>query len=128
MSTKTFTFDPDSGVAYGANLAIYGNATWATHLEVKDTSNSNFDFTGWSGKAALKKSAGIGATTAKTDLTIGFTSAYDGKIKISLTSTQTGLVTEGRYVYNVLVSSGVGTVYPLVDGNIIVHPTIAPSP
>ena len=91
-------------------------------------SNSNFDFTGWSGKAAMKKSAGIGATTAKTDLTIGFTSAYDGKIKISLTSTQTGLVTEGRYVYNVLVSSGVGTVYPLVDGNIIVHPTIAPSP
>ena len=106
MSTKTFTFDPDSGVAYGANLSIYGNATWATHLEVKDTSNSNFDFTGWSGKAAMKKSAGIGATTAKTDLTIGFTSAYDGKIKISLTSTQTGLVTEGRYVYNVLVSSG----------------------
>ena len=49
MSTKTFTFDPYSGDAYCDNLAIYCNATWATHLEVKDTSNSNFDFTRWSG-------------------------------------------------------------------------------
>ena len=56
--------------------------------------------------------------------TVGFTSAADGKVRISLGGTQTKLLEEGRYVYDVIVSSG-NTFYRLVDGNILVQPGIS---
>ena len=43
MATKTITFDPDSGVPYGANLTIYGGTDFSTTFNVKTTSSSAFD-------------------------------------------------------------------------------------
>jgi len=125
MATKTITFDPDSGVPYGANLTIYGGTDFSTTFNVKTTSSSAFDLTGYSGAGALSKSIAVGATLGASDtFTVGFTSAYDGVMKISLTDTETGNLTEGRYVYDVLVTVGSST-YPLVRGNAYVYNTIS---
>ncbi len=125
MATKNVTFDPDSGVPYGANLSIYGGTDFSTTFNVKTTSNAAFDLTGYSGAGALAKSVAVGATLGATDtFTVGFTSAYDGKLKISLTDTETNNLTEGRYVYDVLVTIGSST-YPLVRGNVNVFNTIS---
>ena len=125
MATKNVTFDPDSGVPYGANLSIYGGTDFSTTFNVKTTSNAAFDLTGYSGAVALAKSVAVGATLGATDtFTVGFTSAYDGKLKISLTDTETNNLTEGRYVYDVLVTIGSST-YPLVRGNVNVFNTIS---
>jgi len=125
MATKNVTFDPDSGVPYGANLSIYGGTDFSTTFNVKTTSNTAFDLTSYSGAGAIAKSVAVGATLGATDtFTVGFTSAYDGKIKISLTDTETSALTEGRYVYDVLVTIGSST-YPLVRGNVNVFNTIS---
>ena len=125
MATKTITFDPDSGVPYGANLSIYGGTDFSTTFNVKTTSNTAFDLTSYSGAGALAKSVAVGATLGATDtFTVGFTSAYDGKMTISLTDTETSALTEGRYVYDVLVTIGSST-YPLVRGNVNVFNTIS---
>ena len=125
MATKNVTFDPDSGVPYGANLSIYGGTDFSTTFNVKTTSNAAFDLTGYSGAGALAKSVAVGATLGATDtFSVGFTSAYDGKLKISLTDTETSNLTEGRYVYDVLVTVGSST-YPLVRGNVNVFNTIS---
>ena len=125
MATKTITFDPDSGVPYGANLTIYGGTDFSTTFNVKTISSSAFDLTGYSGAGALAKSVAVGATLGATDtFSVGFTSAYDGKLKISLTDTETSNLTEGRYVYDVLVTVGSST-YPLVRGNVNVFNTIS---
>jgi len=125
MATKNVTFDPDSGVPYGANLSIYGGTDFSTTFNVKTTSNTAFDLTSYSGAGAIAKSVAVGATLGSTDtFTVGFTSAYDGKIKISLTDTETSALTEGRYVYDVLVTVG-STTYPLVRGNVNVYNTIS---
>ena len=125
MANKTITFDPESGVPYGANLAIYGGTDFSTTFTVKSTNNNNFDLTGYSGASALSKSVAVGATLGATDtFTVGFTSAYDGKMTISLTDTETSALTEGRYVYDVLVTIGSST-YPLVRGNVNVFNTIS---
>ena len=125
MATKNVTFDPDSGVPYGANLSIYGGTDFSTTFNVKTTSNAAFDLTGYSGAGALAKSVAVGATLGAIDtFTVGFTSAYDGKLKISLTDTETNNLTEGRYVYDVLVTIGSST-YPLVRGNVNVFNTIS---
>ena len=125
MATKNITFDPDSGVPYGVNLSIYGGTDFSTTFNVKTTSNAAFDLTGYSGAGALAKSVAVGATLGATDtFSVGFTSAYDGKLKISLTDTETSNLTEGRYVYDVLVTVGSST-YPLVRGNVNVFNTIS---
>ena len=125
MATKNVTFDPDSGVPYGANLSIYGGTDFSTTFNVKTTSNAAFDLTGYSGAGALAKSVAVGATLGATDtFTVGFTSAYDGQMKLSLGTTSTRNLAEGRYVYDVLVTIGSST-YPLVRGNVNVFNTIS---
>ena len=128
MATKNVTFDPDAGVPKGVNLTIHTGADFTTNFNVVNTSNSAFDLTGYTGSSAMSKSVAVGATLGiTTSFTVGFTSAYDGKFKISLGSTATRSLSEGRYVYNVLVSSG-STVYSIVNGNILVVAGITTAP
>ena len=134
MASKNLTFDPDAGVPYAANLALYSGADFKTIFNVVDTSDVAFDFQGltttsvWTGSAQMQKSAGIGATTIPSGtFTVGFTSAGGGIFEISLGSTATTSLSEGRYEYNVLVSSG-ASIYNIQNGNILVHAGIASAP
>jgi hypothetical protein len=134
MASKNLTFDPDAGVPYAANLALYSGADFKTIFNVVDTSDVAFDFQGltttsvWTGSAQMQKSAGIGATTIPSGtFTVGFTSAGGGIFEVSMGSTDTTNLSEGRYEYNVLVSSG-ATIYNIVNGNILVHAGIASAP
>jgi hypothetical protein len=125
MATKNVTFDPDAGVPKGVNLTIHTGADFTTNFNVVNTANTAFDLTG---SSAMSKSVAVGATLGiTTSFTVGFTSAYDGKFKISLGSADTRSLSEGRYVYNVLVSSG-STVYSIVNGNVLVVAGITTAP
>jgi len=128
MTTKNIVFDPDSGVAYGVNLTINTGATFNTNFNVKKLTGTSFDFTGYTGSAQMKKSVSIGSSgPADATFNVGFTSAAGGKFNISLGATSTRLIKEGRYVYDVLVSSG-ATVYRIIEGNILVKPGISSAP
>ncbi len=128
MASKNLTFDPSAGVPYAANLTLYAGADFNATFNVVDTSNSPYDFTGYTASSQMQKSAGIGATTVPaTTFTVGITSAAGGVFEVSVGSTDTRTLTEGRYVYNVLVSSG-ATIYNIVNGNIMVYPGISSAP
>ncbi len=128
MASKKITFDPSAGVPYAANLTIFGGANFSADFTVVDTGNAAYNFTGWTGSAQLAKSVSVGATMgALATFNVGFTSAYDGKFNLSLGSTATGNLKEGRYVYNVLVSSGT-TIYSIANGNILVYAGISSAP
>ena len=128
MASKKITFDPTAGVPYAANLTIFGGANFSADFTVVDTGNAAYNFTGWTGSAQLAKSVSVGATMgAVATFNVGFTSAYDGKFSLSLGSTATGLLAEGRYVYNVLVSSGT-TIYSIANGNVLVYAGISSAP
>ena len=126
MASSTITFDPDSGVPYGANLTIYGGTDFTQTFNVKNVSNSAFNFTSYTGSGKLAKSLGIGASTGSdyyTAFSVGITSALDGTLQVSLTDTQTKTLDQGRYMYDVLVTVG-STTYPLVTGNVYVYNTV----
>ena len=128
MATKKITFDPDAGVPVASNLTIYGGANFKANFNVFDTSNAAFNFTDWTGSSQMQKSVGAGATTIPTStFTVGFTSAYDGKFSLTLASAATTSISEGRYMYNVLVSSGT-TIYNIVNGDILVYQGISSAP
>lgn len=125
MTTKKITFDPDAGASYSANFTMLGGANFEGNFEIVGTSNTSFNLEGYSGSSQMTKSVSIGSTAfPAATFAVGFTSALDGKIRISLGGTQTKLINEGRYVYDVIVSSG-NTFYTLVNGNILVRPGVS---
>ena len=132
MATKKITFDPDAGVPVASNLTIYTGADFNATFDVYNVSNSAYSLanggftTDWSGSAQIQKSAGVAATTVPSaTFTVGVTTA--GKVTLALGSTDTSNLSQGRYLYNVLVSSG-GTIYNMIDGNVLVYTGIASSP
>ena len=132
MATKKITFDPDAGVPVASNLTIYTGADFNATFDVYNVSNSAYSLanggftTDWSGSAQIQKTAGVAATTTPSaTFTVGVTTA--GKITLALGSTDTDSLSQGRYLYNVLVSSG-ATIYNMIDGNILVYTGIASSP
>jgi hypothetical protein len=128
MSTKNITFDPDSGVAYAVNLVINTGADFKANFNVNTVSNSAFNFTGWTGTSRMTKSVSIGSSAyPAATFNVGFTSAAGGKFNISLGSSATRTLNEGRYVYDILVSSA-STVYRIINGNILVIPGISSAP
>ena len=128
MPSKNITFDPSSGVPYGVNLTIYGGSDFETTFNVINNANTAFDLTNYSGSAAISKSVAVGATLGiTTSFTVGITSALGGKLQISLGSTATRNLEQGRYMYDVLVSSG-STIYTLVNGNVMVVPAVSAAP
>ena len=128
MATKKITFDPEAGAAYAANFAMLGGANFEGNFEVVGTSNTAFSLEGYSGSSQMTKSVSIGSTAfPAATFTVGFTSAADGRIRVSYGATQTGALTEGRYVYNVLISTG-STVYNIINGNVYVYAGISSSP
>ena len=133
MANQNVTFDVASGTPYAVNLNIYGGATFIDKFTVINPDGSAFRFdTGssgnWTGKAAISKSVAIGATLGVTqEFTVGFTSAAGGVMELSLNATQTRRIKPGRYVYDVLVSSG-STVFNIVNGNVLVNAGIATDP
>ena len=125
MASKKITFDPDAGASYAANFNMLGGANFIANFEVVGTSGTVFDFTGYSGSSQMTKSVSIGSTGfPAATFNVGFTSAAGGLMKVSLGGTQTQSLNEGRYVYDVIVSSGT-TFYRIVDGTILVQPGIS---
>ena len=128
MAQHSFVFDTDEGVAQGVNLKINTGSTLVDGFTITRPNGSAFDFTDWSGSAQMAKSVAVGATLGvQGTFTVGFTSAADGKIRVSYGATQTEALTEGRYVYNVLISTG-STVYNIINGNVYVYAGISSSP
>ena len=128
MSSRNITFDPDSGVPKAANLTIHTGADFSANFNVVNTSNSAFNFESWTGSSQMTKSTSIGSTSyPAATFNVGFTSAAGGKFSLSLNPTTTRSLKEGRYVYDILVSSGT-TTYRIADGNVLVRPGISPAP
>ena len=122
MANNTITFNPDSNAsAYGVNLVINTGSDFNSTFKVIKPSKANFNFEGWTGSSQMTKSVSIGT------FNVGFTSAFDGEFKITLGKTETRVLRNGRYVWDVLVSSGT-TVYRLAEGNVTVISGISSAP
>ena len=141
MATKKITFDPEAGVAYPCDLIMIVGADFSATFNVVDTANTGFNFSttnsvglntlsGWTGSSQMTKSTAIGSTAfpvATFSVGIDTTPSSGYGLTISLGSTATRSINAGRYVYDVLVGSGM-TVYRIVDGNILVRGGVSSAP
>jgi len=106
------------------NIQIEKGATFSSTFDVKKQDNSALNLTGFSFSAKMRKHAASAGS-------IGFAVTYgsapaDGKVTLSMTPAQTGIITSGRYEYDVLITNNFsGAKTKIFTGQVLVNPTSA---
>ena len=110
-------------IAYTTNLTIYTGTDFAQTFVLEDNqSNSVKDLTGYNACAQMKRYESSRKTA---DFTIAFaTDRKQGRITISLTSTETADLKAGKYFYDLLLNSATGTTERVVEGTVHVKKSV----
>ena len=111
---------------FSTNLLIYKFTDFEQTFLLEDSqSNSAKDLTGFTGTCRMQRTLNLGELTA---LTVSFTNRALGKVRISLSNTQTALIAEGKYFYELMLTDPDGVVERVIEGVVIVkHPVTYPS-
>lgn len=105
-----------------ANLYIDQGSTFSTTVYVKNDDETPFDLTAHTAAGQVRKSY---YSSTAVDFTLEIADpASLGQINASLTPAQTGSLEEGRYVYDIEVTSTTGTVTRVLEGIITVNPQV----
>ena len=99
------------------NFTIGQGATWSVAVEYTDSGGTPIDITGYSVRADMKRS--YTDSTAAQSITCAITTPTQGVINMSLTATQTKLLS-GDYLYDLELESVGGAVTRLLHGTITI--------
>ena len=108
-----------------ANLTIDQGSNFTYDLEVTNTDGTDFDLTGYTMVAKIAK--GYASTHTRTVFTCVTTTPTEGVVTISLTADQTKALKAGRYVFDVVATHADSTVTRLLEGIVIVTPSVVKS-
>lgn len=111
---------------FNTNLLIYKFTDFEQTFLLEDSqSNSAKDLTGFTGTCRMQRTLNLGELTG---LTVSFTNRALGKVRISLSNTQTALIAEGKYFHELMLTDPDGVVERVIEGVVIVkHPVTYPS-
>src|SRR5210317_282250 len=105
-----------------ANLYIDQGSTFSTTVFVKNDDETAFDLTAYTAAGQIRKSY---SSSTKVDFTLEIANpASLGQINLSLTPTQTSTLEEGRYVYDIEVTSSGDVITRVVEGLVTVSPQV----
>ena len=112
---------------FNTNLLIYKHTDFEQTFVLEDSqSNSAKDLTGFSGTCKMQRTLNLGSLTS---FSLAFTNRLLGKVRISLTSTQTANIADGKYFYELMLTDPNGVVERVIEGVVIVkHPVTWDSP
>lgn len=102
-------------------LTLEQGANFNTVLDLKDSAGGILNLAGYTVAAQMRKSY---YSTTATNFTITVTDAAAGQITMSMNSANTANVTPGRYVYDVLITSGASIKTRIIEGIITVLPSV----
>ena len=112
---------------FSTNLLIYKHTDFEQTFILEDSqSNSAKDLTGFTGTCKMQRTLNLGELTA---FNFAFTNRTLGKVRISLTNTQTANIADGKYFYELMLTDPDGVVERVIEGVVIVkHPVTWDSP
>ena len=111
---------------FSTNLVIYKFTDFEQTFLLEDSqSNSAKNLTGFTGTCKMQRTLNLGELTA---FNLAFTNRELGKVRISLTNTQTANIADGKYFYELMLTDPSGVVERVIEGVVIVkHPVTYPS-
>ena len=105
---------------YANNIVIPSGCEFQLPLTITDSGgNTALNLTGYAVTSMMRKHAE--SSTLSAQFVVGITSAADGEIVLSLASTITAALKEGRYVYDVMLTSDNNTKSIAVEGTALVR-------
>tara|TARA_Y100001963_G_scaffold86744_1_gene119916 strand:+ start:972 stop:1307 length:336 start_codon:yes stop_codon:yes gene_type:complete len=106
-----------------SNLFIDQDADFSTTVTVNDSTGSALDLTGYTALAQLRKSY---KSSSATSFTVAFVDPRtSGQITLSLADGDTGALSAGRYVYDLVITDSEGDKTRVVEGIITVKPSVS---
>jgi hypothetical protein len=102
-------------------LTLEQGANFNTVLDLKDSAGGILNLAGYTVAAQMRKSY---YSTTATNFTITVTDAAAGQITMSMNSANSSNVTPGRYVYDVLITSGSSVKTRIIEGIVTVLPSV----
>ena len=111
---------------FSTNLLIYKHTDFEQTFALEDSNtNSVKNLTGFSATCKMQRTLNLGELTA---FNLAFTNRELGKVRISLTNTQTANIADGKYFYELMLTDPNGVVERVIEGVVIVkHPVTYPS-
>ena len=112
---------------FSTNLVIYKYTDFEQTFVLEDSQTHSLkDLTGFTGTCRMQRTLNLGSLTG---FTVAFTNRLNGKIRISLSNTQTGEIEEGKYFYELVLTDPNDITERVIEGTVIVkHPVTWPSP
>ena len=111
-------------MAARANYIIDQGTNFSSTVTVKDSQGVALNLTGYTATANM--ALGHASTRTRTALTIEFASDRStGNVSMALTAAQTALLeAPARYVYDLDITDGSGTVTRIIEGLMTVRPNV----
>lgn len=101
------------------NLYIDQGADFSANIGIFDDFNSPWDLNGYSCQAKIKKSY-YSSSSHPFDVSVDVT----GSVTLSLTSNTTTSIEQGRYLYDVVLTSAAGTKTRVIEGLVTINPGV----
>lgn len=102
-------------------LTLEQGSNFSVSMDLKDSAGGILNLSGYTVASQMRKSY---YSTSATDFTISVTDAGAGQITMTMNSANTANVTPGRYVYDVLLTSGANVKSRIIEGIITVLPSV----
>jgi hypothetical protein len=103
---------------YAFNYTLEKGTDFETELNLTEDDGSPLNLVGYIGSAKIRK---YPTSPKYKPFTITFIDRQKGRIKISLSNTQTAGLKTGRNYYDMFLTDGTGKVRKVIEGNIIVN-------
>ena len=110
-------------VTYVSNLVLYTGTDFSQTFVLEDSqTNSVKDLTGFNACAQMKR---YESSLKTAEFTIGFSNdRTQGRLTISMISTETINLKPGKYFYDILLNSPAGTTTRAVEGTVLVKKSV----
>ena len=104
-----------------SELFVEQYADYTTKINVDDLQGDAINLTGYSASSQVRKS--YYSTTAY-EFTANISDPVTGEITLSMPAANTANMSPGRYVYDVLITSGAGVKTRIIEGIVTVLPSV----
>lgn len=104
------------------NLYVDQGSDFNAQITIYDDNNAPWDLTGYTGAAKIRKSY---YSTNSVNFTVSFAAARNtGTIILDLSSAQTTLLEQGRYLYDVVITNSFGKKTRVIEGIVTINPGV----
>jgi hypothetical protein len=107
--------------AIPVNLVVEQGADFEAVFTVTAANNVPVNLSGYTADAKIKRSH---TSSSSTNFGVVFLNRLDGKIKLTLGNSFTRMLKPGRYVYDLVITSGAGVKTRVAEGIVTVSPGV----